>query len=167
MGVERYAENQNVKTMRLRIAQLSDLDEMQELYVDTIKSVCNKDYNDEQIAVWTSTVENTERWNNVLKNQLVLLAEKNNKIVGYGTLDNGNYIDFFYIHKDFQGQGIANNILSQIETQAKKIGNVNLTADVSITAKPFFEKKGFKVLEEQKNFRKGIELINYKMEKAL
>lgn len=153
--------------MRLRLAQFSDLNEMQELYVDTIKFVCNKDYNNEQIAVWTSTVENTERWNNILKNQLVIVAEKNNKIVGYGTLDNGNYIDFFYIHKDFQGQGIANNILSQIELQAKKNGNVSLSSDVSITAKPFFEKRGFKVLKEQKNIRKGIELVNFKMEKVL
>lgn len=153
--------------MRLRMAQFSDLEEMQELYVDTIKSICIKDYNEEQIAVWTSTVQNAERWNKVLTDQLVLLAEKNNKIVGYGTLDNGNYIDFFYIHKDFQGQGIANSILSQIESQAKKTGNTLLTSDVSITAKPFFEKKGFKVLKEQKNIRKGIELINFKMEKAL
>lgn len=153
--------------MRLRIAQSSDLNEMQQLYVDTIRSVCNKDYNAEQIAVWTATAENTQRWNNVLHNQLVLIAEKNNKMVGYGTLDNGNYIDFFYIHKDFQGQGIANNILSQIETQARKAGHAVLTSDVSITARPFFEKKGFKVLQEQKNIRKGIELINFKMEKVL
>ena len=140
---------------------------MQKLYVDTIKAVCINDYNSEQIAVWTSSVENAERWDKVLKNQLVIVAEKNNKMVGYGTLDNGNYIDFFYIHKDFQRQGIADHILQQIESQARKRGHLILSSDVSITAKPFFEKKGFKVLKEQKNIKKGVELINYKMEKVL
>jgi|SRR6218665_284797 len=153
--------------MRLRIAQMSDLNEMKKLYVETIKFICCKDYNDEQTAVWASTAGNTDRWNNMIKNQLVIIAEKNNKIVGYGTLDNGNYIDFFYIHKDFQGQGIANHILAQIETHAKKTGTIRLSSDVSITARPFFEKKGFQVLKEQKNIRNGVELINFKMEKAL
>lgn len=153
--------------MRLRLAQPSDLSQMQQLYVDTIRSVCDKDYTQEQIAVWTSTVENTRRWHDVMASQLVFIAEKNNKIVGYGTLHNSNYIDFFYIHKDFQRQGVANQILSQIETQARMNGTATLTSDVSITARPFFEKNGFKVLKEQINIRKGIELINFKMEKIL
>jgi putative acetyltransferase len=158
---------QKVNPMKLRKAQYSDLNEMQELYVKTIKSVCSRDYNEEQIEVWTSSVENTERWKDVLENQVVLVAEKNNQIVGYGTLDKGNYIDFFYVHKDFQGQRIASAILSQVETEARKTGSIKLTSDVSITAKPFFEKNGFKVLQEQKNILKGIELINFKMEKLL
>ena len=140
---------------------------MQHLYVDTIHAVCSKDYNAEQIAVWTSTADNTERWNNLLKNQLVIIAEKNNKLVGYGTLENANYVDFLYVHKDLQRQGIANSILAQLETQARKSGSMVLSSDVSITARPFFEKKGFKVLKEQKNMRKGVELINYKMQKML
>ncbi|HBV14092.1 GNAT family N-acetyltransferase [Chryseobacterium carnipullorum] len=42
-----------------------------------------------------------------------------------------------------------------------------LTADVSKTAKPFFEKMGFKMIREQTVDVKGIGLTNYKMEKEL
>ncbi len=153
--------------MRLRLAQPTDLPKMQQLYVDTIKSVCTQDYNSAQIAVWTATAANTPRWIKVLENQLVIIAEKNRQMVGYGTLDKGNYIDFFYIHKDFQRRGIARKILSQIETHARCTGNTHLTSDVSITAKPFFEKNGFEVVCEQKNVRHGVELINFKMHKML
>jgi len=153
--------------MRLRIALASDLTDLQKIYVETIEEICSLDYSQAQIDVWKSTVENTGRWAAVMNDQLVVVAEKNNKIVGFGTLRDGNYIDFFYIHKNFQRQGIAHNILSQLETHAKKSGNFNITSDVSITALPFFEKKGFVILKEQKNLRKGIELINYKMEKVL
>ena len=40
-------------------------------------------------------------------------------------------------------------------------------AEVSITARPFFEKHGFTVTEEQKVSIKGVEFINFKMEKVL
>lgn len=37
----------------------------------------------------------------------------------------------------------------------------------SITAKPFFEKKGFKIIAEQVNDVKNVEVMNYKMTKEL
>jgi putative acetyltransferase len=153
--------------MNFRKATLADLKEMQELFVATIKSVCQKEYNKQQIEVWTSGVNNTERWIEVIEKQFVLLALIENKIVGYGTLKDSNYIDFFYIHKDFQRQGIANNLLTRLELEAKKRSSKTITSDISITAKPFFEKKGFIVKAKQKNIKSGVELINYKMEKNL
>lgn len=153
--------------MKLRFAIPSDLNEMQRLYVETIRTVCSKDYNQEQIDVWTASVQNQERWNAILKDQIVIIAEKNNKITGFGTLRDNDYIDLFYIHKDFQRVGIGNSILSQIEVQAKKSRNNILTSDVSITAKSFFEKMGFTVIKEQKNGRGDVMLTNYKMEKKI
>lgn len=153
--------------MNFRKATLPDLKEMQELFVATIKSVCQKEYNEQQIAVWTSGVNNTERWIEVIEKQFVLLALIENKIVGYGTLKDANYIDFFYIHKDFQRQGIADKLLTLLELEAKKRSSKTITSDISITAKPFFEKKGFVVKAKQKNIKSGVELINYKMEKNL
>lgn len=153
--------------MIFKKAAISDLKEMQELYTETIKSVCKNDYNPDQIEAWISGVHNTDRWLEVVNTQFVLLAIIQNKITGFGTLKNGNYIDFFYIHKDFQRQGIADKILTELELEAIKQHSKMLTSDISITAKPFFEKKGFRVKAEQKNIRLGIELINYKMEKKL
>jgi putative acetyltransferase len=157
--------------MFFRKATISDLKEMQELYIETIKHVCKDDYNPVQIDVWISGVDNTERWIEVINTQFVLLAIIANKITGFGTLKDGNYIDFFYIHKEYQRQGIADKILTELELEAKKysnaLGQKNITSDISITAKPFFEKKGFIVKAEQRNIRLGVELINYKMEKDL
>ena len=149
------------------MATPNDLPEMQKLYVDTIQSVCNADYTPEQIGVWTSSVANTARWEKILREQMVVLAEKNNKIIGYGTLLDDQYIDLFYVHKDHQRQGIAYRILSQIESQAQRAGTRKIWSEVSITAKPFFEKSGFKVLAQQHNLLRGVELINFRMEKTM
>jgi len=153
--------------MNFRIATISDLQEMKQLYIETIQSVCKNDYNPAQIEAWISGVKNTDRWTEVIESQFVLLAIIQNQIVGFGTLKDGNYIDFFYIHKDFQRQGIADKILAELELEAKNHNSKIITSDISITAKPFFEKKGFVVKAEQKNIRLGVELINYKMEKHL
>jgi len=153
--------------MIFKKASISDLEEMQQLYVETIQSVCKNDYNPKQIEAWIYGVKNTDRWMEVIETQYVLLAIIENQIVGFGTLKDGNYIDFFYIHKDFQRQGIADKILTELELEAKKHNSKIITSDISITAKPYFEKKGFIVKAEQKNIRFNETLINYKMEKKL
>ncbi|MGO4772053.1 GNAT family N-acetyltransferase [Flavobacterium sp. W22_SRS_FK3] len=153
--------------MNFRKATLSDITEMQKLYIETIRTICKNDYNPEQIEAWVSGVSNTERWIEVIDTQFVLLSIINNQIAGFGTLKNGKHIDFFYIHKDFQRQGIADKILSELELEAKKQDSRIITSDISIAAKPFFEKKGYIVKAKQKNIRVGVELINYKMEKEI
>jgi len=153
--------------MKFRKATISDLQEMQEMYIETIQWTCKSDYSPLEIDAWVSGLNNVERWKKVIHAQFVLLALIKNKIVGYGTLKNGNYIDFFCVHKDFQRQRIADNVFAELEIEAKKENSTTITADVSKTAKPFFEKKGFIIKAEQKNIRLGVELINYKMEKNL
>ena len=147
----------------LRKGKPADLKELQQLFVDTITSVCSADYNAEQILVWTSGVENKQRWNDIITNQFVLVAQYRNKIVGFATLDDGNYLDLLYVHKDYQRKGIAQQLYANVEKEAKQRGQKELTADVSKTARPFFEKVGFNVVKEQTVNIKNVELKNYKM----
>lgn len=151
----------------IRQATYNDLPEMKELYVDTITTVCTNDYDASQIEVWSSSIENTQRWLDLINNQLVLVALKDKTITGFCSLENNVYIDFMYVHKNYQRQGIADILLSALEEQAKNAGTTLLTSDISKTARPFFEKRGFAVVTEQINLRKGIEIINYKMRKEL
>jgi len=153
--------------MIFRKGNINDLENLQKLFVDTINEVCKNDYDSKQISVWTSSVENKTRWQDILKNQFVLVAEKNNQIIGFATLKNGNYLDLIYIHKDFQRQGIASKLYEKIEKEAKQKFQNNLTSDVSKTAKLFFEKNGFKLIKEQNLKIKNVKLINYKMTKSI
>ncbi|PWN70718.1 GNAT family N-acetyltransferase [Chryseobacterium phosphatilyticum] len=153
--------------MIIRKGNQNDLAEMKQLFTETITSVCKNDYNDQQLEVWRSGAENNERWLKVIHDQFVLVAVSDHKIVGFSTLDKGSYIDLFFVHKNYQHQGIASKLYLQIEDEARKQEGKNLTADVSKTALTFFEKMGFHVLKEQMVNAKGIMLTNYKMEKKL
>lgn len=103
----------------------------------------------------------------MLEQQIVFVAQHMDNIVGFATLDYGTYIDMFYVHKDYQRKGIAQRLMNEVINEAKRLGQSQLTSDVSITARAFFEKNGFRSQREQINIRQGIELINYKMQKDL
>jgi putative acetyltransferase len=151
----------------VRTVKISDMKQMQKMFVDTISVICKNDYSSEEIRVWTSSVENTQLWINRLTSQYFLVAELDNQIVGYASLEKVDYLDFLYVHKNFQRQGIANMLFSKIEQEAINRQATTLNSDVSLTARPFFEKMGFKVLETQRNIMGGVEIINYKMNKQL
>lgn len=151
----------------LRTASLNDLPQMKQLYRETIMEVCGNDYDMEQCVVWASSSEKTARWNDLINDQYVLLAVKNEVVVGFGSLLKGNYLDFMYVHKDYQRQGIADTLLTALEAEAIRQKAEAITSDISKTARPFFEKKGYIVLAAQENIKGNIVLVNYKMKKEL
>lgn len=149
--------------IEIRQATLNDLTELQDLFVETIVSTCHKDYNDEQMNVWTSTVEKKEKWRMRLTHQFFIIAEIDSKIVGFGSLENGEYLDMLYVHKDFLRQGIANRLYTELKAESLKLGYDKLTSDVSKTALPFFKSIGFKVIKENTILLDGVAIINYHM----
>lgn len=151
----------------VRRAKADDLAEMLQLFSDTISTICKNDYSSEQIKAWTSSVEDFQTWTDKLMSQYFIVAELDNKLVGFASLENGDYIDFLYVHKDYQRQGIANKLYLEIEKEAINRRAIILSSNVSKTARPFFEQKKFIINEEQVNIRQGVEIINYKMTKRL
>jgi putative acetyltransferase len=156
--------NLNVTT---RQARRSDLPEILKLFVEAVKAICAKDYSPEQIKAWTLSIDDTERWITKLEQQYFVIAEANNKIKGYASLEKMNHLDLLYVSKDHQRLGIASKLYDNIEMEAIRRGATSVESDVSITAKPFFEAKGFKTITMQKIKITDVEIINYKMIKEL
>ena len=155
------------KPFSLREALPSDLPEILQLFENAIQTTCSKDYTQQQIEVWVAGVQNTTRWEKAITQQYFLVAQANNKIVGFASLENGNYLDFLYVHPNYLGQGIAKQLYTALEKKALSLGSQLIYSNVSITAKPFFEKQGFEAIASQRNLIRGVELLNYRMEKEL
>ena len=153
--------------MHTRIATSEDLPEMKQLFRDTIREVNRHHYNEDQIREWVAGSDNMERWAKVVENQQVFIAMEEERIIGFISLENSNYIDFLFVHKDFQGKGVARQLYNKIENVAIQNQSKELSSDVSITARPFFEKVGFIVEEDQVVVRNGVQIPNFKMRKYL
>ena len=151
----------------IRQATSDDLAEITQLFKQTVESVNAKDYSAEQISVWKSGALRTEKWLNKIAGQYFLLAEINNNIAGFGSIADDGYLDFMYVSKDHQGMGVASKIYEELQSFAKRNGFEKIVSDVSITAKTFFERRGFQVVQEQQVTIDGVLLTNYKMQKRL
>lgn len=148
----------------IRRAEPEDLKELQALFVETINSTCPGDYTAPQINAWTSSIENKDRWNRLIVHQYSIVAIIDGKIVGFAALDNGDYLDFMYVDKTHQRKGIATQLFDALKLESLRQGFYKLQSDVSITARPFFEAKGFEVAKENRKSVNGIELVNYRMQ---
>ncbi len=91
-----------------------------------------------------------------------VVAEIDGKIVGFGDMDPSGYLDRLFVHKDFQRQGVATAICDELEDTSAA---PEFTTHASITAKPFFEKRGYAMVKEQQVERGGIRLTNFVMRK--
>ena len=145
--------------MEIRKYQQSDCRELTELFYNTVHTVNAKDYMEEQLNVWATGQVDLEKWNQSLQEHYSIVAVENKTIVGFGDIDKTGYLDRLYVHADYQGKGIATAICNQLEQAVKG----KITTHASITAKPFFEKRGYKVVEEQQVERQGIYLTNFVM----
>lgn len=154
-------------SITLRNASQSDLQTILQLFKTTVVTTCAAHYTPQQLAVWVAGAENVERWQQAIADQQFLVAEHNNRVVGFASLKAHSYIDFAYVHINFQGRGIARQLYAALEQHARNAGTTVLTADVSITARPFFERMGFAVAKPQTVVRQGIELRNFQMQKRL
>lgn len=150
--------------MLLRKYTESDCKQLSELFFQTVHKINKKDYSNEQLNVWATGKVDIEEWNKSFLEHYTIVAVENNEIIGFGDIDYSGYLDRLYVHCNYQMRGIATAICNQLE---KSIDTNVITTQASITAKPFFEKRGYRVIKEQQVERNGILLTNYIMEKKL
>lgn len=147
--------------MKLRRYQPSDCKEVTELFYNTVHIINAKDYTKEQLDAWATGQVDLKKWNQSLQEHYSIVAVNNKIIVGFGDIDKYGYLDRLFVHADYQRKGIATAICNKLEQAVE--GKV--TTHASITAKPFFEKRGYEVLKKQEVERRRIFLINFVMEK--
>lgn len=147
--------------MFIRKYESTDCKELAELFYNTVHTINAKDYTKEQLDTWASGQVDLEKWDQSFQEHFTVVAVENGIIVGFGDIDTTGYLDRLYIHKNNQRKGIATAICDQLESKVQG----KIVTHASVTAKPFFEKRGYKVLKEQQVVRKEIFLKNYVMEK--
>lgn len=145
---------------------LEDANVLMDIFYNTIHKVNIKDYNQAQVDAWAPKSNlKLEDWEKRFSRTYPIIATVDGKIVGFAEFKRNGYIDCFYFHHEWIGRGIGKALMEEIFIRAKKNNIKRIFVDVSITAKPFFEKMGFSVLREQIIIRRGVELKNYPMEK--
>ena len=146
--------------INIRSYQSSDCEAVTTLFFNTIHNVCKNDYKEEALFAWAPASPDLVAWNARLSRLYTILAFKQNTLVGFASMDlRKNYLDHLFVHEKWQGRGVATILCDQLESKVSR----PIVTQASITAKAFFEYRGYVVVREQKVCCRGVFLKNYLM----
>lgn len=145
--------------MYIREYNPADCSEIAALFYQTVHEVNKQDYTSEQLNAWATGKVDLTAWNQSFLEHYTLVAVENGRIAGFGDIDETGYLDRLYVHKDHQREGIAAALCSRLEAHVQG----NILTHASITARPFFQKRGYKVLKKQQIERQNVLLTNFVM----
>ena len=150
----------------IRAALQSDAVELKKLFQNTVLAINRRDYSQAEVEDWASCGDDLSNIEDMIKTHYFIVAvNQQSEIVGFSSITPQGYLHSMFVHKDFQGEGIATILLNEIEQYAITNGIMRITSEVSLTARPFFEKKGYIVEEEQKRKANQLSLTNFWMAK--
>ena len=123
--------------MVIRKYNSADCPATAKLFYNTVHTVNVADYSKEQLDAWAPKNPDLDKWDRSLR---------------------------LFVHRNFQGKGTASAICSLLEAS---VNTGLITVHASITAKPFFLRRGYNVIKEQQVLRDGVFLTNFVMQKSL
>ena len=154
----------NALAVTLRPYRPEDCPALAALFYETVHTVNAAHYTPAQLDAWAPACgPDLAAWDKSFRAHRTLVAELDGRLAGFGDLDPAaGYLDRLYVHKDLQGRGVATALCNALEEAAA--GPV--VTHASVTARPFFARRGYRVLRAQQVERRGVTLANYVMEKA-
>ena len=153
--------------MEFREYKNTDLHAVMDLFYVTVHEVNKNDYSEEQLDAIAPKDANEYHWEKSLEKNHTIVVEEDDKLIAFGNIGKTGYLDRLYVHPDYLRKGIASKLVEELDEYAKKHGSHVINVTSSITSKAFFESKGYAVIEEQINERRGERLLRYLMEKKI
>ena len=149
-------------SMTIRPYHSEDCGELARLFYETVHTVNAADYTPEQLDAWATGKKPLDTWDRSFRANTTLVAEAGGQIVGFADMDASGYLDHLFVHQAFQRQGIATALCQALEAGCPC---ERYTTHASITARPFFAARGYRVVREQQVDCRGVLLTNFVMEK--
>lgn len=140
--------------------------EIADLFYQSVHAIDASVYTDAQKEVWAPEPDYA-RWRERLDVKKPFLAIIDERVAGFIELDPDGHIDCTYTHPDFQRRGVASRLYEHLLAEAKGRNMKRLYVEASTVARPFFERRGFAVVNRNEFQRNGVTLVNFSMEKYL
>ena len=126
-----------------------------------------RDYHPDQIERWTPLDKDMNEWRQRLADRDSFVAILDGRVAGLAEVNADGFVDYFYVHPEFQGRGVGKAMMAKLEAEARVFGVERIYPNVSVTAKTFFEAQGWVVTETKSNVVLGHPAPNFVMAKEL
>jgi len=138
-----------------------------ELFYQAVHAIDSAIYSISQKNAWAAKPINYKQWRERLAVKKPFVILDNQLVVGFIELEEDGHIDCLYVHPQYQGQGVATQLVTYVIAQAKNKGLTTLYVEASIVAKSLFEQCHFTVTKQNTVIRNDISLINFSMYRTL
>lgn len=125
--------------MEIRPYKPIDLEQIAQLFYETVHAVNIKDYTERQVNAWATGNINLKEWGTSFLKHLTYVATEKDMIIGFGDIDETGYLDRIYVHKDFSRSGCCN---SNMQSTGKRNRNKMYHCSCFNYGQTFFLKKG-------------------------
>ena len=79
----------------------------------------DSDYSQAEVEDWASCGDDLSKIEDMIKTHYFIVAvNRQSEIVGFSSITPQGYLHSMFVHKDFQGKGIATMLLEEIERYA-------------------------------------------------
>jgi len=153
--------------MNLRQITIKDQLELKKVYFDSIQSLDEKIYSQEQKRAWSSQAWNNPNFNKSITKGKGWLLSKQGIIIAFATRYPNNRIALFYCKGEFQRKGCGSRLLNKLEDEAKKEGLDSLSTEASLISYKLFIKNEWEIIRKEKVIINNILFERYKMTKTI
>lgn len=153
------------RASQLRPWRDNDLEAVIELVREAVLGIAVHDYQPAQLEGWLLFLNDPARLSQTLQQGWTLVAEDHIGIVAHGQLFPDNHINALYCRPRGRGLGHARALLEALEQEGRRRGASEFSTEASRTARPFFAKHGYLVVDEEIVERGGVLIPRWRMRK--
>ncbi|MBP7565951.1 MAG: GNAT family N-acetyltransferase [Burkholderiaceae bacterium] len=157
---------------RPRSATPADFDQLADVFTASVREVAASHYDAAQRDAWAPVTPDYAGWRERFAGLQLWLVEAEDdhghrRMAGFlgGTVD--GHLDLLFTAPGFARRGVAAALYQAFETHCRAQGTRTLRTEASLVARPFFERQGFAVQEEQQVVRRGVVLRRFAMRRTL
>ena len=153
--------------MNLRQITIKDQLELKKVYFDSIQSLDEKIYSQDQKRAWASQAWENKNFDLSINEGKGWLINKNEKLIAFATRYPINRVALLYCKGNSQRKGYGTMLLNKLEKEAKKEGLLSLSTEASLISYKLFLRNNWQINRKETIIIKNIIFERYKMIKNL
>ncbi|WP_367870255.1 GNAT family N-acetyltransferase [Luteolibacter sp. Populi] len=134
------------------------------IFHEAVHQLASNDYTPDQLLAWSNGDIDFGSWQQRCGRKRPFVKELDGRAVGFMELDPDGHIDCTYVDPAYARRGVMSEIMAAVKREARAKGIAKLFAEVSITARPFFARHGFRHVRDNEVHVRGETLTNFIME---
>ena len=149
--------------MNLKRISKKDQLYLKKLYFDSIMSIDESIYSQEQKRAWASQAWENKNFDLSINEGKGWLISKNETILAFATRYPDNRIALLYCRGDSQRKGYGTILLNKLEKDSQKEGIHALSTEASLLSYKLFLRNNWEIIRKEKIIIKNIIFERYKM----